>query len=51
MAYARLVAMWHVIGSTWHGLALTYVACPMSCLDAMWDGLNTAYVPHGMAQA
>jgi hypothetical protein len=32
--------------ATWHGLGLTYVACPMPCLDAMWHGL--AYVPCGI---
>ncbi len=27
---------------------MCHVACPMLCLSAMWDGLDLAYVPHGI---
>jgi hypothetical protein len=30
MAFARIGAMWHVIGSMWHGFDLDYVPCGMS---------------------
>ncbi len=27
---------------------MCHVTCPMLCLSAMWDGLDLAYVPHGI---
>ncbi len=36
------------LGAMWDGLGLTYVACPMPCLDAKWHSL--AYVPCGMSK-
>jgi hypothetical protein len=46
--------MWHGIGSMWHlGKAydmphMCHVACLMSCLGTMWDGLDLASASHGV---
>jgi hypothetical protein len=34
--------------ATWHGLGLTYVTCPMPCLNVTWHSLDLTYVPCGM---
>jgi hypothetical protein len=42
MFYVIPCGMWHVLCCT-----MCHVACPIVC--AMWDGLDLAYVPYGMA--